>query len=195
MRAQGFGRAAAAARIAKALWDKPVNFQTPAFTTGAQVLWKPIPALRKLPAGWLAVRQPPPEKNEDLKRAQEPRLQPRALSSMLREAYDLWKSEQGPSSKKILWDLRFSIEFFLDKMSEQEVKRFLSSSGELVVGLGRGVAYPPRIVYKSGDKEDEVVHEHILDVSEVEGGSLECVLEGKQSEWIEIRYARPLAGI
>ncbi|KAH6918413.1 tRNA-lysidine synthetase [Coprinopsis sp. MPI-PUGE-AT-0042] len=194
IRAQGFGRTDSAARIAKHLWDERITSLTAPFTVGAQVLWRPFKESRKSPAGWLALRQPPPKKNIGLLLG-EP-FKPRVLGPMLKEAHSLWKSEQGPSFKEILWDHRFAIKFYLDRISEKEAERLFSSSGDLVVELGRGAVYQPCIVYNVGNEEEpEILHSHVVDVSEAEGGSPDCVLEGKQSEWIDIRYIRPLSRI
>lgn len=219
IRADGNRRSASLQQIIDNVWTQdPFSANINLFVAGGGVLWAPVVVRGqgiKTPdrvasigiepgdiIGWLASRQPPMNKRIMTEKG--------LMNPLVVDITDqlLSGAQQKSEALEVLYDNRFTITFDLTRMGEFLLESLRASQKLIIKPQTRW--YWPQVVLEDLDGSIKTVHSHIdppsrvISVSarlgagaghEVPEGYWRPKLASTTSEWISVKWIRPLSAI
>lgn len=196
-------------QIITKLWNPdPFTDGIKPFVAGGGVLWKPVVYRREKikdvtrvsdllsddTVAWLASRQPPFDKKNELLRMAEDSSLFRDITNSLVDGLDLWKTNNGPEYVEVLFDCRFLVSFRLPHIPIEILSALMSGRGKLLLQASSRW-YSPLVLYQEHDTA-RIIHSLVSDdFSGAHSWDNKSMEEKVSVDWIVVKFIRTLNAI
>ncbi|KAF5315906.1 hypothetical protein D9611_004858 [Ephemerocybe angulata] len=190
LKAQAKRRSARLEELARCL-TTPMSTSSKPFSMSSQVLWKPVlkrpkvvkgKSKGKVPAGWIASRQPP-----DLQNAWS--VADRDITEPLLQALEARASEGDGGALDILFDCRFRIRIHLDAIPQAVIDALAAGITNLSIRCDKELYYPSVVLRTP---KNEVV---LNPADNPTPKFPEGIAIAKPVDWVSIEFIRTLGNI